>query len=110
MHKSPYLFAFAWNEWEYGFTNDDEHADEQGDESSWAEGCAHAEGCGVTGLDDSMGVAATHMDGKCASGAKSWRPTIHNQDGQQVQVLLLSVETRSLGPNACCVVCKRREG
>lgn len=50
-------------------TYEDEHADKQGDQGPRAEGCTHAEGCSIAGLDGSVRVTATYMDGECTSCA-----------------------------------------
>lgn len=87
-----------------GFTYENEDAHQQRDESAGAESSGHDVGCGVAGLNGSVRVTAAHVDGECARAAEGRRAAVHHQNGQQVHVLLLTVESRPLRPNAGCVV------
>lgn len=49
-------------------------------------------------------VAAADMNGQRACGAEGGRPTVNNQDRQEVHILLTAVKTWPLGPDASCVV------
>lgn len=44
------------------------------------------------------------MDGEGPCAAEGRRAAVHHQDGQQVHVLLLTVESGALRPDAGCVV------
>ena len=85
-------------------TDKDEHADQQGDEGSGAEGCGDDVGCGIAGLDGPIWITAAHMDGHSARAAQGWGSAVHHEDGQKVNVLLLPVEARPLGPNAGSII------
>lgn len=90
-------------------TDQDEDTDEQGNECSRAERGGHDVGRGVAGLDGPGAVTATDTDGEGPSAAECRQPTIHHQDGQQEEVLLLSVEARALHVHCGHVVCQERE-
>lgn len=87
-----------------GFTYENEDAHQQCDESAGAECSGHDVGCGIAGLNGSVRVTAAHVDGERARAAEGRRAAVHHQNGQQVHVLLLTVESRPLRPNASCVV------
>ncbi len=92
-----------------GFTDEDEDADQQRDESTGAERGWHDVGRGVAGLNGSVRVTAAHMDGEGPRAAEGRRAAVHHQDGQQIHVLLLPVESGALRPDARCVVYRVRE-
>lgn len=59
---------------------------------------------GVTSPGVLTCVAAADVYGQGACGAERGRPAVNHQDGQEVHVLLVTVEARALRPDTSCVV------
>lgn len=49
-------------------------------------------------------VTAADVNGQSACGAERGGSAVNHQDGQEVHVLLMAVESRPLCPDASCVV------
>lgn len=49
-------------------------------------------------------VAAADVNGQGARGAERGGSAVNHQDGQEVHVLLMAVEARTLHPDTSCVV------